>query len=80
MAVQPDDDKTGKQIIFHNLRRCAVRGRGMVGWCYRMCTPKGELGLCGFPAAHAAHSKTGLILKELKAREDMADSTGGEGT
>ena len=62
-------------VVFHNLRRCAVKGRQMVGWCYRMCQPQGELGLCGFPAAHAADSKTGVILKEIRKRELEEESS-----
>ena len=62
-----------KPIVIHELRRCAVKGRQMVGWCYRMCKPKGELGLCGFPAAHAAHSHTGLVLREKRRLELEAE-------
>ena len=63
------DEKQNPPIVFHNLRRCAVKGRQMVGWCYRMCQPQGDLGLCGFPAAHAADSRTGTILREIRERE-----------
>jgi hypothetical protein len=62
--------KERKEVVIHSLRRCAVRGRQGVGWCYRMCTPEGELGLCGFPAPHAAHSSTGVILREKKRLEE----------
>ncbi len=66
---QVEHEGRTRPVVFRNLRRCAVKGRGMVGWCYRMCEPEGELGLCGYPAAHAAHSATGLILRELRRRE-----------
>ncbi len=66
---QVAEKKQAPPVVFHNLRRCAVKGRQMVGWCYRMCQPKGDLGLCGFPAAHAADSRTGVILRERRERE-----------